>query len=54
VRRGDTVTKLTKRVGQNAPVGRVVAVKGDSVEVTWEDGHTSLTSRVGLVVAKNR
>jgi hypothetical protein len=54
VRRGDKVTKLTKRVGQTAPVGQVVAIKGDSVEVKWEDGHTSLISRVGLVVAKKR
>lgn len=54
MRRGDRVTKLTKRVGQTSPVGRVVAIKGASVEVKWEDGHTSLSSRVGLVRAKKR
>jgi hypothetical protein len=52
VHRGDKVTKLTKKVGQTAPTGRVVAIKGDSVEVKWEDGHTSLISRVGVVPAR--
>ena len=52
MRRGDTVTKLTKKVGQAAPTGRVLAVKGESIEVKWDDGHTSLISRVGVVPVK--
>lgn len=51
---GDKVTKLTKKVGQAAPKGRVVAVKGDSVEVKWEDGHMSLISKVGVVPVKQK
>jgi hypothetical protein len=54
VRTGEKVTKLTKKVGQAAPVGRVVALRGESVEVRWEDGHTSLISRIGLVPVKNK
>ncbi len=50
---GDKVTKLTKKVGQAAPTGKVVAVKGDSVEVKWEDGHTSLISKVAVVPVKS-
>lgn len=52
--RGDKVVKLTKKVGQHADTGKVIAFKGESVEVKWEDGHTSLISRTGLVPAKKQ
>ena len=51
---GEKVTKLTKKVGQAAPTGRIIAIKGDSVEVKWEDGHTSLISKVGVVPARKK
>jgi hypothetical protein len=54
VHKGDQVTKLTKKVGQSMPTGRVVAFKGDSVEVKWDDGHTSLISRVGVIPVKKK
>lgn len=50
--RGDKVAKLTKKVGQASPEGRVLALKGTLVEVRWEDGHTSLISRTGIVPVK--
>lgn len=52
--KGDKVTKLTKKVGQAMTTGRVIAFKGESVEVKWEDGHTSLISRVGIVPFKKK
>jgi hypothetical protein len=54
VHKGDKVTKLTKKVGQAMTTGRVIAFKGESVEVKWEDGHTSLISRVGIVPFKKK
>ena len=53
LRAGTRVTKLTKKVGQTAPAGSVIAVKGDSVEVRWDDGHISIMSKIGLVPAKS-
>jgi len=47
--RGDRVTKMTRKVGQSAPTGTIVALKGASVEVRWDDGRTSLISRSGIV-----
>ena len=41
LRKGMKVRELTKRVGQVPRVGRVRELKGHSVEVEWEDGHTS-------------
>ena len=45
LRNGMKVTRLTKKVGQSAPTGKVVSIHGDSVEVTWDDGHTSIVSK---------
>jgi hypothetical protein len=45
---GMKVMKLTKKVGQAAPSGTVKAVHGDSVEVKWDDGHTSIVSRISV------
>jgi Cu2+-containing amine oxidase len=53
LRAGNRVTKLTKKVGQAAPEGKVVAIRGDSVEVRWDDGHLSIISRDGLVLVKH-
>jgi hypothetical protein len=53
LRAGNRVTKLTKKVGQAAPEGKIVDIHGDSVEVRWDDGHVSIISRDGLVVVKN-
>ena len=45
LRSGTRVTRLTKKVGQVAPTGKVVSIHGDSVEIKWEDGHTSIISK---------
>lgn len=54
MRTGEKVTKLTKKVGQAAPTGRIVSVRGESVEVKWEDGHTSLISKIGVVPVRKQ
>jgi hypothetical protein len=48
---GMKVVKLTKKVGQVAPSGTITAIHGDSVEVKWDDGHTSIVSRISVVPA---
>ncbi len=48
---GMKVVKLTKKVGQAAPVGTIKSMHGDSVEVRWDDGHTSIVSRISVVPA---
>ncbi len=45
---GTRVEELTKKVGQVPRHGKVVSVKGNSVEVVWEDDHTSIVSREAL------
>jgi hypothetical protein len=42
------VEQLTKKVGQVARHGKVIAVKGSSIEVTWDDDHTSIVSPESL------
>ena len=54
MRTGEKVTKLTKKVGQTAPIGRIVHMRGDSVEVKWDDGHTSLISRIAVVPVRKK
>lgn len=46
--KGQKVHELTKKVGQTGRVGKVKATHGESVEVEWEDGHTSIVSRISL------
>lgn len=47
--KGDRVERLTKKVGQTAPTGRVIAFRDEHyIEVQWDDGHTSLVSRDGV------
>jgi hypothetical protein len=50
---GSKVERLTKKVGQAAPVGTVVAVHGDSVEIKWSDGHTSIIDRTAVRPTKS-
>ncbi len=45
---GMKVHKLTKKVGQASPSGVIVEMHGDSVEVKWDDGHTSIVSRISV------
>lgn len=50
MRKGQKVETLTKKVGQTPRVGIVVDLRDDDfVEVKWEDGHTSIISRSGLI-----
>lgn len=45
LRPGTHVEKLTKKVGQPAPTGKIVSSHDDAYEVKWDDGHTSVISR---------
>lgn len=45
---GMRVAEYTRRVGQVPRRGKVIAVHTESVEVAWEDGHTSIVSRQSL------
>ena len=50
LRKGMKVERLTKKVGQVAMVGKVVELRdANRVEIKWEDGHTSIISRTGVV-----
>lgn len=50
LRKGMKIERLTKRVGQVAATGRVVELRDQGrVEIKWDDGHTSVTSRGGVV-----
>ena len=48
LRTGQKVKKLTKRVGQVAPVGKVIDVREESVQVRWDDGHVSIISKTAV------
>lgn len=41
LRKGQKVMLPTKKVGQAPRVGRVVEVRGEMVEVRWDDGRVS-------------
>ncbi len=49
LRKGQTVTTLTAKVGAPLRHGRVVAVHGDFVDVEWEDGHVSTLTKESVV-----
>ena len=42
--KGMRVKELTKKVGQVARTGTVLSVRGQTVEVRWDDGHVSSLS----------
>ncbi len=49
LRKGTRVERLSKKVGQVAATGRVIAVRDQyRVEVQWDDGHTSIISKDAL------
>ncbi len=49
LRKGTRVERLTKKVGQTAPIGKIVEFRDQNrIEVLWDDGHTSVVSRDGL------
>ncbi len=52
LRPGTRVKRLTKKVGQTAPEGKIVGKSGHAYEVLWDDGHTSITDPVGVVPVK--
>ena len=46
LRKGTRVKRLTKKVGQAAATGKVIAMRDQyRVEILWDDGHTSITSK---------
>ena len=50
IRKGTQVERLTKKVGQFAETGKVIAIHDEfSVEVEWEDGHQSIVSKSGVM-----
>lgn len=52
LRPGTRVTKMTQRVGQRAPEGKIVDVRNGSYEIKWDDGHTSIITPEGIVPVK--
>ena len=49
---GTQVTKMTQKVGQRTPTGKIISVTRDSYEILWEDGHTSIITPEGIVPVK--
>lgn len=49
VHKGQRVKTLTKSVGRQPRRGVVTRVDGSTIEVKWEDGHSSLLSGGALV-----
>ena len=54
LRQGMRVRELTKKVGQPARQGTVLAVRDSSTEVRWEDGRVSSLSGAYLYPIKQR
>ncbi len=54
LRRGTRVTRLTQRVGQRAPTGKIVDVRAaeHKYEIEWDDGHRSVTTSIGIIPVK--
>lgn len=52
LRPGTKVTHMTRKVGQRSPTGRIVQIRGDSYEIEWDDGHTSISTPEGIVPVK--
>lgn len=53
-RKGTHVKTLTKTVGSSPRHGVVEHVDGTTVEVRWDDGHTSILSGGALVADQKR
>lgn len=49
LRKGNHVRTLTKTVGSAPRRGVVERIDGETVEVRWDDGHTSILSGGALV-----
>ncbi len=54
LRRGTRIRELTKKVGQASRTGVVLDVRGDTVEVRWDDGHVSSLSGALLVPDRDK
>lgn len=52
LRPGTRVRRITKKVGQPAPEGKIIGMSGHAYEIKWDDGHTSITDPVGVVKVK--
>ena len=52
LRPGTRVKKLTKKVGQHAPEGKIIGMAGHAYEVQWDDGHTGIADPLGVVKVK--
>lgn len=54
LRKGMRVQELTKKVGQTPRRGKVLDVHDDTVEVLWDDGHTSSLTGGYLIPAPQK
>ncbi len=54
VKKGTKVEALTKKAGQVPRSGTVEEVRGDTVEVRWDDGHLSVISKRALTTHRKR
>jgi len=41
LRKGQRVTELTKKTGQRPRTGLVIDIRGDTVEIRWDNGRVS-------------
>jgi hypothetical protein len=41
LKKGQRVEEMTKKTGQRPRTGVVLDLRGDEVEVRWDDGHVS-------------
>ncbi len=52
-RKGSRVRELTKKVGAHGRAGTIIDIRDDgSIEVEWDDGHTSTLRGAQLVAEK--
>lgn len=51
LKKGQTVTTLTAKIGAPTRLGRILEVHGEFVDVEWEDGHVSTLTRESVVPA---
>lgn len=51
-RQGQRVRTLTKKTGQTPRIGTVRAVRGEFVDVEWEDGRMSTVTGAHLLPEK--